>query len=107
MALTTAEVKDLGLTTRLQLSDKEIAGLQVELNNILEYVEHMKQLDLIDVEPTAHPVDGTDGGRADVPIGSLARDMLLMNAPESRDGAFVVPQIKAPGMSDASAGGSA
>jgi len=100
MALTVADVQKIGLIARLELRDEEVAGLQDELNMILDYVEQMKELDLDGVEPTVHSAELTDSLREDVPTGSMSREAALLNAPESRDGAFVVPRIKAPGMSD-------
>jgi len=104
MALTTDDVREIGLLARIELSDSEIAGLQDELNAILEYAAQMNELDLSDVDPTAHAADLTDSLRDDVLTGSMPRDLVLLNAPESKNGAFLVPRIKAPGMSDDAAG---
>jgi len=103
MALTQAEVRKIGLIARLELDDNEIEGLQGELNTILTYVEHMKELNLDGVEPTTHSTDITDGLRDDVLVPSLPRESVLLNAPQSQEGAFLVPRIKAPGQDDASA----
>ena len=95
MALTTAEVQKIGLIARLNLREDEIAGLQNELNTILDYVDQMDELDLDGVEPTTHSAELTDSLRDDVPVPSLPRETILLNAPESKDGAFLVPRIKA------------
>jgi len=95
MALTTAEVQKIGLIARLDLSEEEIAGLQNELNTILDYVDQMNELDLDGVEPTTHSAELTDSLRDDVPVPSLPREAVLMNAPEAKEGAFLVPRIKA------------
>lgn len=97
MALTQAEVRKIGLVARLDLKESEIEGLQIELNNILSYVEQMKEIDLSEVEPTTHSADLTDSLRDDEGQGSLPREAILLNAPQQKDGAFLIPRIKAPG----------
>ena len=97
MALTDADVRQVALLARLGLSDEELAGLRGELNGILEYVEQLQELDLDDVEPTTHAVPLVNSMRADELMPTLTQEQVLMNAPESRDGAFLIPRIVAPG----------
>ena len=99
MTLSAAEVRRIGLVARLDLSDDAIEGLQGELNTILDYVSQMQELDLGDVKPTTHSAELTDGLREDVLVSSLSREDVLLNAPQSKDGAFLIPQIKAMDMS--------
>lgn len=99
MALTRAEVQKIGLIARLKLEDDAIEGLQAELNNIVHFAEQMKELDLEGVQPTTHSTELTDSLRDDVPVASLSQADVLLNAPQSKDGAFVVPRIKAADMS--------
>ncbi|MCL2403480.1 MAG: Asp-tRNA(Asn)/Glu-tRNA(Gln) amidotransferase subunit GatC [Coriobacteriia bacterium] len=100
MALTQAEVREIGLIARLNLEDDAIEGLQEELNQILNYVEQMQELNLDEVEPTTHSTELTDSLRDDVAVPSLPRNLVLQNAPESKEGAFLVPRIKAVGIED-------
>lgn len=100
MALTQAEVRKLGLTARLDLSDGDIDKLQVDLNAILTYVEQMQELDLDGVEPTTHSTTETDTLREDVMVPSMPREAVLANAPQQKDGTFLIPRIKAPGQED-------
>jgi aspartyl-tRNA(Asn)/glutamyl-tRNA(Gln) amidotransferase subunit C len=97
MALTQAEVRKIGLVARLNLDDAAIEGLQEELNQIPDYVEQMQELDLDGVKPTAYSTDLSDSLRDDVQVPGLTREAALMNAPESKEGAFLIPRIKAPG----------
>jgi len=100
MALTQAEVQKIGLIARLELTDDEVEGLQKELNTMLTYVEQMKELNLDGVEPTTHSTNLTDSLRDDVLVPSLPRESVLLNAPQAKEGAFLVPRIKAPGQDD-------
>lgn len=62
-----------------------------ELSNVLEHVDRVRELDLADVEPTAHAVDLVGVMRPDVPVPSLPREVVLAAAPEPVEGGFGVP----------------
>jgi len=100
VALTEAEVRQVALLARLGLSDEELDGLRGELNNILAYVEQLQELDLDEVVPTTHAVRLVNSTREDEPVPSLPREKVLMNAPEAKDGAFLIPRIVAPGQEE-------
>jgi aspartyl-tRNA(Asn)/glutamyl-tRNA(Gln) amidotransferase subunit C len=72
---------------RLALSGEEIERLGAQLNRILEAVAKVSELELDDVEPTAHPLDLVNVWAADEPHSSLPVEDALGNAPE-RDGDF-------------------
>jgi len=97
MALSEEEVRHVALLARLALSDDQVARFREDLNSILGHIDTIQQLDLADVEPTAHPLDVVNVMRADERKPGLAQDAALSNAPQSEDGAFVIPQIIGPG----------
>lgn len=76
---------------RLHISDDEQTRMTRELQAVLGYVEHMNELELDDVEPTARVVDLVNQLREDVPIESLTPEAALANAPDESDGGFGVP----------------
>ena len=76
---------------RLHLSEEEQERMTSELQAVLGYVEHMNELDLDGVEPTARVVDLVNVLREDVPTPSLDREVALANAPYEVDGGFGVP----------------
>lgn len=76
---------------RLRLSDDEQEHLTRELSAVLDYVEHIEELDLSDVEPTARVVDLTNQLRSDEVVTGLSTEQALANAPEVADGGFAVP----------------
>jgi aspartyl-tRNA(Asn)/glutamyl-tRNA(Gln) amidotransferase subunit C len=51
----------------------------------------VSELDLSDVEPTAHPLDLVNVWAEDEPRPSLPVDEALANAPDRHDGFFKVP----------------
>jgi aspartyl-tRNA(Asn)/glutamyl-tRNA(Gln) amidotransferase subunit C len=76
---------------RLALSDEEIDRLGAQLNAILEAVGKVSELDLADVEPTAHPLDLVNVWAEDEPQESLSVEDALANAPDREAGFFRVP----------------
>jgi aspartyl-tRNA(Asn)/glutamyl-tRNA(Gln) amidotransferase subunit C len=93
MSISEEEVRHVALLARLGLTDDEVLRLRDELSNILEQVDKIGELDLEGVEPMAHAVDLTNVTRPDENRPSLTQEEALLNAPESRDGAFVIPRI--------------
>jgi aspartyl-tRNA(Asn)/glutamyl-tRNA(Gln) amidotransferase subunit C len=78
---------------RLDLTDDETALFQGQLEDIVGYVNKMSELDLEDVEPTSHASLVQNIFREDVEGISLPHEAVVQNAPEEKDGLFVVPKI--------------
>ena len=57
MAISKEEVLHVARLARLALTDEEVERLGAQLNAILEAVGKVAELDLEDVEPTAHPLE--------------------------------------------------
>jgi aspartyl-tRNA(Asn)/glutamyl-tRNA(Gln) amidotransferase subunit C len=93
MAITAADVRHVAMLARLALTDDQVSRLTAELGSILGHIDELARLDLEGVAPTAHPLEMTNSMRADVQKPCLSRDAALANAPDARDGAFVIPRI--------------
>ena len=93
MALTLEEVRKVALLARLELTDEEIERQGKNLNALLLQFEQLQELDVSGIEPTSHSVPVYNVMREDVVRPSLSREQALANAPESRDGCFIVPRI--------------
>lgn len=76
---------------RMRLSAQEQERMTRELQAVLGYVEHMNELELEGVEPTARVVDLVNELRADEPRECLSREQALANAPDPVDEGFGVP----------------
>jgi aspartyl-tRNA(Asn)/glutamyl-tRNA(Gln) amidotransferase subunit C len=87
MAITREDVLHVAALARLDLTEDEIARLELQLNDILEAVGKVSELDLSDVPPTSHPLDVVNAFRADESRPSLPLEDVFANAPE-RDGDF-------------------
>ena len=91
MAITREQVLHVAELARLALTEEEVERLGVQLNGILEAVGKVAELDLSDVEPTAHPLDVVNAWGDDEPRPSLEREVALANAPQAEAGHFRVP----------------
>jgi aspartyl-tRNA(Asn)/glutamyl-tRNA(Gln) amidotransferase subunit C len=91
MAITRDEVLHVARLARLELTDDEVERFTEQLSAILEAVAKVSELDLSDVEPTAHPLDVVNVWADDEPGPSLPVEDALANAPDREDGFFKVP----------------
>jgi aspartyl-tRNA(Asn)/glutamyl-tRNA(Gln) amidotransferase subunit C len=91
VAITRDEVLHVARLARLALSDEEVERLGAQLNAILEAVGKVSELDLADVEPTAHPLELVNVWADDDPRESLSVEDALANAPDREAGFFRVP----------------
>lgn len=91
--LTLDEVARVAFLARLELTGDETQRLTHDLNDILGQFAHLQELDTKGVEPTSHSIPLQNVLREDTVRPSLPRDEATQNAPEKRDGSFIVPQI--------------
>ena len=91
MAITKDEVLHVAKLARLELTDEDVERFTDQLSAILEAVAKVSELDLADVEATAHPLDLVNVWADDEPRPSLPVDEALANAPEREAGFFKVP----------------
>jgi aspartyl-tRNA(Asn)/glutamyl-tRNA(Gln) amidotransferase subunit C len=93
MAIGEEQVRHVARLARLGLSDEEVARFRGQLSAILDAVGKVGELDLEDVEPTAHPLDLVNVFGEDEPRDSLPVEDALANAPDPEDGFFGVPAV--------------
>ena len=62
------------------------------MGKMLDYIDKLNELDTSSVEPMSHVFPVSNVFREDVVTNGNDRDNILKNAPEERDGAFVVPK---------------
>ena len=93
MAITREQVVHVAKLARLELSDEELERMQDQLSAILEAVGKVAELELAEVEPTAHPLDLVNVLAEDEPRPCLPRKEALANAPDPEDGFFGVPAV--------------
>lgn len=93
MALTRQEVEKVALLSRLQLSDAELDTMSTQLAKIVEFVDHLAQVDTDGVEPMAHAIELRNVFRADQIAPSLPRDEALAGAPHHNESGYLVPAV--------------
>ncbi len=93
MADTVINVKYIAHLARLHLTPEEEEKLGAQVRHILGYVEKLKEVDVSQIEPTAHPIPLVNITRPDVPRPSLPVAETLRNAPAQVNGLFIVPKI--------------
>jgi aspartyl-tRNA(Asn)/glutamyl-tRNA(Gln) amidotransferase subunit C len=87
------DIKYVAHLARLHLTPDEENKLGAQLGHILGYIEKLNELDVSNVEPTAHAVPMVNVTRPDEIRPSLPHDAALRNAPGRANGLFVVPKI--------------
>lgn len=93
MTITRAEVAHVARLARLGLSAEEMDRLASELDHILDAMQALRQLDTSAIPPTAQVIPLHNVMRDDVSRPPLPREDVLLNAPASRDGQFLVPPV--------------
>jgi aspartyl-tRNA(Asn)/glutamyl-tRNA(Gln) amidotransferase subunit C len=93
MAITREEVQHVAMLFRMSLSEEEIARLQQQLSQILDYFQVLQQVDTEGVPPTSHPISLENVMRADEPRPSFPPEDILANAPLSEAGFFRVRAV--------------
>jgi aspartyl-tRNA(Asn)/glutamyl-tRNA(Gln) amidotransferase subunit C len=93
MAAAEIDIKYVSHLARISLTPDEGKKLAAQLGTILGYVEKLKELDVSNVEPTAHAVPMVNITRADEIQTSLPHDEAMRSAPRQANGLFIVPKI--------------
>ena len=78
---------------RLHLTDAERGEFQRQLDGILGYFHELRELDLANVEPTAHAVRVQNVFRKDEVQPGLDAQRVFANAPAHLENQFIVPRI--------------
>ena len=75
-----------------ELSDEEKEQAKKDMANMLDYIDTLNELDTSGVEPMSHVFPVNNVFREDVVTNGDDREEILANAPEAKEGAFVVPK---------------
>jgi aspartyl-tRNA(Asn)/glutamyl-tRNA(Gln) amidotransferase subunit C len=78
---------------RVGLSDDEVARFQVQLSEILDYFERLREPDTENVPPTAHTLPRENVMREDESQPSFDKEEVLANAPQREGDLFRVRAI--------------
>lgn len=87
------QVRHIAMLARLKLTDDEVASFSQELSAILDYVNQLEEVNVENVDPTAHVVNINNVFRDDVVRPSFDPDTALANAPNREESFFKVPKV--------------
>ena len=76
---------------RINLTEDEAKIFQKQLDDVLKYVEKLRQVDVTGVDAAAHTLPVVF--REDAPCGWFTAEQALSNAPRQANGLFVVPKV--------------
>ena len=85
-------IEYVGILAKLELSEEEKEQAKKDMANMFDYIDTLNELDTSGVEPMSHVFPVNNVFREDVVTNEDDRDEILANAPEAKDGAFVVPK---------------
>ena len=85
-------IEYVGILAKLELSGEEKEQAKKDMESMLDYVDKLNELDTDGVEPMSHVFPVNNVFREDIVTNGDDREESLKNAPERKDGAFVVPK---------------
>ena len=85
-------IEYVGILAKLELSYEEKEQAKKDMANMLDYIDTLNELDTSGVEPMSHVFPVNNVFREDVVTNGDDREEILANAPEAKEGAFVVPK---------------
>lgn len=85
-------IEYVSILAKLELSEEEREQAKKDMGRMLDYIDKLGELDTEGVEPMPHVFPVQNVFREDIVTNSDTRELLLSNAPEQKDGMFVVPK---------------
>lgn len=86
------EVKHLASLSALEFSDEELEAFIPEFENMLDFVDQVKNCDTDGIE-MAYSSHKLTSLREDEAKDGLSQEEVLLNSPKSKKGCFAVPQM--------------
>lgn len=90
--ITDETIEYVAILAKLELSEQEREQAKKDMCRMLDYIDKLDELDTEDVEPMSHVFPVQNVFREDIIENSDTREQLLTNAPEQKDGMFMVPK---------------
>jgi aspartyl-tRNA(Asn)/glutamyl-tRNA(Gln) amidotransferase subunit C len=78
---------------RINLTEEEANAFQKQLDDVLKYVEKLRQANVSHVEAAAHALPIFNVFREDAPRDWFTAEQALNNAPRKANGLFIVPKV--------------
>ena len=90
--ITDKTMDEIEILAKLHLTEEEKEKSRQDLQQMLDYVDMLNKLDTSDVEPLTHIFPIKNVFREDVVTNGGDSENMLANAPEEKDGFYMVPK---------------
>lgn len=87
------DVAQVARLARIQLTEEETRLFQDQLEHVIEFAAKLQEVDVSEVETSAHASPIFDVFREDEARPSFPREKALANAPQQAKGLFVVTKV--------------
>ena len=78
---------------RISVTEEEAKLFRKQLEEVLKYVEKLRQVDVTGVDAAAHALPVFNVFRDDAPRDWFTAEQALSNAPQQANGLFIVPKV--------------
>lgn len=85
-------IEYVGILAKLELSEEEKEQAKKDMGKMLDYIDKLNELDTTDVEPMSHVFSVDNVFREDVVTNGDDREQMIANAPQKKDGTYMVPK---------------
>lgn len=93
MAIDKNTLESVAHLARIELKSQELEKLFPQLQDILDFIDKLKKIDIKGISPTSHILPINNILREDSLRQSLTSEKALMNAPCKEGNFFVVPKV--------------
>ena len=85
-------IEYVGILAKLELSEEEKEQAKKDMGSMLDYIDKLNELDTDGVEPMSHTFPVNNVFREDEVTNGDDRENMLLNAPQKKDGTYMVPK---------------
>lgn len=82
----------VSILAKIELKGEEKIRVRSDMEKMLDYADKLNELDTDGVEPLVQTIDMENVFRDDVVANGDDRENMLSNAPEKKDGQYMVPK---------------
>lgn len=93
MSISKETVSYVANLARIDLAEQELEQFSRQLDDILRYIDQLKEIDISKIQPTAHVLPLKNVKRKDNQRESLKIKEVLNNAPQKEGKFFKVPKV--------------
>lgn len=90
---TSIDIDHVAKLARIYLTDEEKRLYSAQLGKVLDHFARLDELDVSNVEPTAHAAPVYNVWREDVPGPVMNPADVVRNAPQTKNGQVVMPRV--------------